>query len=215
MRITPFNNTNFTSRNSTIRYADDMVRHVNNLFPRISSTLVEDYANAPKFQKVVDAIIFDNIFNMRTAKMVLFDDAERLIDAADAFILPVKSYKRGNCSESAALSAITAKVNGIKKAFVAKLFSSVDGDVRDQDHMVLMVEDKKPYVIDAWLGFADYLPEAFLRYKKEFARHFDIREGEKLFFLRDEDDYSKFLNHNFENAFIKEVLNRYPEIKMK
>ena len=35
-------------------------------------------------------------------------------------------------------------------------------------------EEKKPYVIDAWFGFADYIPNAIKRYQKEYQKYFDL-----------------------------------------
>lgn len=215
MYIAPLDNYSFTSRNKVIRRADDIARHVNKKFPRISSTIVADYSHADEFRNVVNAIIYDNIISLRSEEAILFDDAETLMAAADSFILPVKKHKRGNCFESAALSALTAKANGINKVYLAKLLSKIGGNVRDQDHAVLLVNGTKPYVIDAWLGFADYVPEAFLKYKKEFSYHFDIREGEKLFFKKNNGDFSRFLNYKFNNKFIKALLNRYPELRIK
>ena len=94
-----------------------------------------------------------------------------------ALIKPVERYRLGNCGESAQLAAITAKINGIKDCHITHLYSANGEDI---DHAVLYVNDKKPYIIDAWLGFADYVPNILNRYKNEYNDNFYIEPDEKI-----------------------------------
>ena len=45
MQVDNKNSIRFTSRNATIRFADDIVRKVNNEFPRISASRVDDFSS--------------------------------------------------------------------------------------------------------------------------------------------------------------------------
>jgi len=215
MQVKLINDKTFGARNPQIVYADKMVRHINNTYPRISSTLIAGYGNVDKFNNLENAIIYDIFYCVRARRWTMFWEAERVIDAVSSFIEPVKKYKRGNCGESAHLSAIFANVNGIKNYHIAGLYSKGEKGLCDQDHQVLVVDDKKPYIIDAWLGFADYIPNAFLRFKNEFGKYFDINEGEKFILKETNDSYDQFLNVPFNDDFINEILKKYPEIKMR
>ena len=199
--VTPFN-LNFKSRNKTIRFADDIARHVNKCYPRISSSLTDDFVNICGFRN------FKKRINRRTEQYLRyeisekFNEADNFIGKIIAFVKPVKKYKLGNCGESAQLSAIVSKVNGLKNCYVACLKKATGEDL---DHSVLLVNDKKPYIIDAWLGFADYLPNAFKRYKNEFSYHFGINETDKLAFRELKSDYTDVLNPDFSKTQINKI----------
>ncbi len=208
MQIHPLNNTNFQSRNSTIRFADDVARHVNKCYPRISSSLTDDFVNINAFRKFKKRINADTEYLLRTDISDEFADAENFIGKILAFVKPVKKYKLGNCGESAQLSAIVAKVNGLKDCYISSL---VTKNGKDLDHSVLYVNDKKPYIIDAWLGFADFVPNALSKYKNEFEFHFDIKEGEKMTFKKLETDYTDVLNKDFTKTQINKIKKIFPE----
>ena len=95
-------------------------------------------------------------------------------------VLPkyVSERKRGNCDESAKLALIAAKVNNINDSKLGLLFS-LDSK-KYLDHIVLCVQNEgNPYIIDPWLGFADFLPNAIQRYKNEYNYHFDLNGNPK------------------------------------
>ena len=132
-----------------------------------------------------------------------------------AIIKPVKHLKIGNCGESSLLSAIIAKTNGIKNCYPATIKSPY-GD--SFDHAVLYVADEKPYIIDAWLGFADYLPEAIQRYTKDFHDNFDFEkfETEKMIFCSADYLYCfNFFEHNFTKSNISQIIQKYPNFLIK
>lgn len=89
-----------------------------------------------------------------------------------AIVDPIKEMRYGNCGESAFLSIICAKINRLKNVQIASLYSP--GDYNYDHAVVLINKDKKPYILDAWLGFADYLPNAIKRWQNEFKHHFDF-----------------------------------------
>ena len=207
MQVNTPHNINFQSKNKTIRFADDIARHVNKCYPRISTSLIDDFVNVQcfrNFKKRINARTED----MRTDISENFDNAENFIGKILAFVKPVKKLKLGNCGESAQLATIIAKVNGIKNCYIASLKTTKN---KNLDHSVIYVNDKKPYIIDTWLGFADYVPGAFSRYRSEYHNHFDIQEGDKLTFKKLKNDYTKVLNQDFSRSQINKIKNIFPE----
>ena len=178
-----YRNINFTSKDPKIREADDIARKVNKAYPRSSQSIIYDYPNSYKFPNVVKRYT-NKMLDLRNEQSNLSYDFYSNEDDVleDLKIQPflVKKYRLGNCQESAELSALAAKINGITDFHLAYLDSTETGDL---DHAVLLVNpDKKPYIIDSWLGFADYVPKAIERYKSEYGYHFDLdgSDAEKI-----------------------------------
>lgn len=201
-------NTSFKSRNKTIRFADDIARHVNKCYPRISSSLTDDFVNICAFRRVKLKLNDLTEHLLRYDISEAFGEADNFIGKILAFVKPVKKYKLGNCGESAQLSAIVAKVNGLKNCHIASLKTKIG---KDLDHSVLYVKDKKPYIIDAWLGFADYTENAMQRYENEFRHHFDIKKDDKLKFQELKSDYTEVLNSDFTRSQINKIKKLFPE----
>ena len=200
---------NFTARNPKIRFADDIARHVNKSFPRISSTLIETQKNVKrgKFYGLILSVS-DKIRSVRKEKRERIIKANKLSDFIKAFIVPVRKYNTANCGESAELAAIVAQVNGLKNVTKACLTTSRG---KDMDHAVLMVNDEKmPYIIDAWLGFADTIPNTIQRYKNEFRHCFDGRmiKSKKLKFIKSDYDFDFVINRNLTNSELQ-YLKKY------
>jgi len=208
MQLQNINNTTFSSRNKVIRAADDIARRVNICYPRISSSLTDDFVNIHCFRQFKKNLNDKTENVLRTEISDSFEEADNFIGKIVAFVKPIKKYRLGNCGESAQLSSIVAQVNGIKNCFIASLKTSKG---KDLDHSVLFVNDKKPYIIDAWLGFADYIDNAFLRYKKEFGIHFNAKPNDKLVFKKLETDYTEVLNKDFTRAQINKIRRLFPE----
>ena len=74
----------------------------------------------------------------------------------------------------AILSFIAAKVNGLVNC---KLSYLTYPRGYDYDHSVLLIDDEKTYIIDSWLSFAGYVPNAIKRYQKEFNNFFDFKKA--------------------------------------
>ena len=182
----------FNARNSTIRFADDIVRKVNKEYPRVSVTKLESLNNSKKFSLLLNEL-WEATANMRGLIRGSYTNSMTFANEIRAFLLPIKFTRLGNCKESAQLAFIAAKANGIKNCKMAYL-ESPDGF--DYDHAVVLVKGKKPYVIDAWLGFADYIPKAIERYQKEFRNCFDFDNAktEKMLVKEDFGLLQNFLN---------------------
>lgn len=174
------NNQTFTSRNSVIRRADDIARRINKVYPRISSSNVEDRMMERGFEKELAAPIRFKLMHLRYRVNMNIKAAKSYLEKIKVLPDAVLDMKVGNCAESAELAALAAKVNGIKNFSIRSVRGSDDVDF---DHDVVYVRDRKPYIIDAWLGFADYLDGALERFKKDFGCHFDMNDDTKVFFL--------------------------------
>ena len=204
----PIYSKSFQSRNKTIRFADDIARHVNNCYPRISSTKVECFDNFSKFPNLEPNLMQIIIEHIRKPKHILFNENNSFYENIKAFIAPVKKSKFGNCGESAELAAIVAKLNGIKDCHIATLVK--DGE--EVDHSVLLVNGKRPYIIDAWLGFADYVPNAIRRYKSEYNKMFNFKESDNVAVATDWDNaYVYFLKDDFTRKQTNKLRRMFPE----
>ena len=204
-----YNSLYFASRNKVIRRADDIVRCVNSQYPRISSSNIGDFSCSDKFEKLLTKL---NKLSDRIREVMFNLEKKAVTDEDKLSALPyiVKMFKMGNCGESAILSAIAARVNGLKNFSIAKVCSSHNGDL---DHSVVIVRGKNPYVLDAWLGFADYLPQAVQKYKGEFSYHFNFsnKEDEKISFV----PYYDFRSSLIMNTPKKQFVSEFKELKIK
>lgn len=213
MRVNPIDNTPFQSRNKTIRFADDIARRVNKCYPRISASKLICFENSLYYNNYIDNLAFIIRHGMRFMKDEMYDNSESFYEKIKALIKPVERYRLGNCGESAQLAAITAKINGIKNCHITHLYSASGEDI---DHAVLYVNDKKPYIIDAWLGFADYVPNILSRYKNEYNYNFYIEQDEKITFCsKIDDEYTDFLKDDFTRKQTNKLRKIYPNLFIK
>ena len=200
------------SRNKTIRYADDMARKVNVLYPRISASKVDCMKNIDKFKNLPDRIW--NYTNcMRSFRYEDFEQYKTFQKKIMVLLEYIKAYRAGNCCESADLGMLIAKANGIDNCEKVCL---VTPSLKEYDHAVVLVKDKKPYIIDTWLGFADYLPKAIERYQKDFRHCFDFDKlGTEKMHTKKVSDLlytNKFLNKKFSENELNILKETYPEL---
>lgn len=213
MKVQAIDNTPFKSRNQTIRFADDIARHVNKCYPRISSTNVESFVNICAFRNLKKRLNADMGNKLRAEISHYYDSADNFMEKILAFIKPIKKYKLGNCGESAQLAAIVAKINGIKDCHIAQICNH---EAKDLDHSVLFVNDKKPYIIDCWLGFADYAPNALNKYKTLYNKIFKLKDNNQLtFYTNINDEYTDFLKDDFTRSQINKLRRIYSELYIK
>ena len=201
MKLNSIDNINFSSRNPDIRKANDLVRCVNNLFPRTSTT------KCPTLLSCVHLNIIRSELKLKTNDESVFNRCSLLMDL-------IKKYKVGNCGESSFLAKIVAECNGIKNTRRASLYYKDE----NCDHSVLYVNNnKKPYIIDCWLGFADYVPKAFERFAGEYINF--INEGnnfnKNLLNFRFHNNRYNFVDEAFSEDLIKQILDKYPELSLK
>jgi len=201
----------FRARNANIRFADDLARHVNKNFPRLSSTKYESLSRSDLYKDTIQKLM-EKIQLMREDMYIKFLSAYGdYISKSVIMTKTIKKNKLGNCHESAILGEIVAKVNGIRNCFVASLKPKT-GNIKDSlDHAVLYVDSMKgAYVIDPWLGFADYVPKALEKYRSEYAHMFDFKKfnTEEMYF----DILTKKTPLNPEQS--KRIENLLPDLKL-
>jgi len=209
-------NINFTSRNITIRKADEIARRINTTFPRVSQTIVRDFKHIDE-HRYVKIKLNDKTRQMRNLKQSRFFNATHPIQKLIAFLQPIQERKVGNCGDSAQIAAIAAQMNGIKDFAIASLEGK---NGYNFSHAVLLVNDKKPYVIDPWLGFADYLDNASQKYQKDYSQHFDFKKGklQQLVFEPEtykKDEYNRFLRKPISSEDLETLKQLYPQLIVK
>ena len=207
----------FTSRDQTIRFADQIARNVNCNYPIVSSTFIEGFKCIQSSKSARLLVRLSNLIHtVRQVQTSAFKNAKTFDEKLFALINPIKNLKLGNCSEVTELTTLSAKANGIENAQMRRLVSP-NGDF--YDHVVTYVGGEKPYIIDAWAGFADYVPKAIERYQKDFRRHFNFKlfDTEKIVFQEVPKGFNitEFLNKKFTNEELKILKTNYPELIIK
>ena len=176
MRITTDTNTNFTSRNLTIRQAEEIGKRVNNAFPMQSSSKFR--AMRKDSDDIFVHLAFKNLNKkIKLMRDYLIEKGEQTSDFVKKFQIYTSSIRKnkvGNCAESATLTAVAAKANGIKGAYVATLASGN----KHIDHDVVFINAEKPYIIDTWLGFADYEQNAIKRWQGEYKKFLNAEDSD-------------------------------------
>ena len=211
MIINNIGNINFSARNKTIRRADDIARLVNREFPRVSATNLAGLKHVDSFKNCHQKLrraIFD-LRDLMAKKFSLSNNFEEMLDAV---VEPIRLSKKGNCGESARLAFLAAQANGIKNCKVVGL---IGPDYESYDHRVVLVNDKKPYIIDSWLGFADYVPNAIKRYQKEYRHHFDFNEYNKEKMIIDYYMNDKYFKEALSEEDLVVLNEKYPRLKLR
>ncbi|MBO7673090.1 hypothetical protein J6S88_06765 [bacterium] len=178
------NNVSFKARNIEIRRADDIARLVARKYPMLSTSKLGGLHMAPLYEKALKKA--DEYLSLTRAEIfgVLnpFNNSTNSDEKILNFLKILKRTKIGNCSEMCDLGMIFAYLKNIKNIHLVHI-RNIAGEYLD--HVTLYVENgKKPYIIDPWLGFADYVPETLIRYKSEFKNIFmlDKFSDTNLFF---------------------------------
>lgn len=208
MKINANTNMSFQSRSSTIRFADDIARRVNKEYPRISSTRLECLPNIVNHEDILPEL-WERIADMRSDISRSMFKQTSVISKVKTILKLIKSQRVGNCNESSFLALVAARANGIKNCRVSYV-ASPSG--YNYDHSVVLVEDEKPYIIDSWLGFADYVPNAIKRYQKDFRNCFDFRQANTDEMVIKEDYINVFssLNEEFNKKELRKLRKIVP-----
>ena len=163
--------TSFKSRNYEIRRADDLAREISKRYPMLSSSKISSLPHSVAFSDAIDRL-HNKLNKTRINSIKALSSFNLFSDIASKdkilnFLKIMKKDKLGNCAEMTKLAMIFTFLRNIKDTCVADIKNSADEHL---DHIILYVDNgKKPYVIDPWLGFADYLSNAIQRYKSEYS----------------------------------------------
>ena len=187
-------NISFQARSPRIREAEKICRYVTSEFSSISASKMRSFDSVAKESRFPKAIsrIQNNIENLIRIPAIEHKDVfkfyQYIVDA-------VKKHKVANCGELSSLACLIGWVNNFKPIeahlyAVSKKYgrrNSIDHSniLLPLDGEVIKGEDlysnmKKVLVIDPWLGFVDFAPNAELRYKNEFSKFLYIPEEAKL-----------------------------------
>ncbi len=175
----------YSNVNSSIQFADHIARRVNNVYPRMSISKYETFSSSKNFTNLM--LRLDEDLNWIRYKFSDFskDKKGNYLSQWKYLVDLIKKYKFGNCIESANLSEIAARVNGINDCQIATINAITKNKTSvSLDHAVLLVNGKKPYIIDTWLGFADTIPNAFYRFQHEFAKQMGLEKNSKFLPLK-------------------------------
>ena len=216
MRITTDTNTNFTSRNLTIRQAEEIGRRVNNAFPMQSSSKFR--AMRKDSNDIFVHLAFRNLNKkIKLMRDYLIEKGEQTSDFVKKFQIYTSSIRKnkvGNCAESATLTAVAAKANGIKGAYVATLASGN----KHIDHDVVFINAERPYIIDTWLGFADYEQNAIKRWQGEYKNFLNAEDSDlkNIRVVRHKDiGCPRSTDKELTPAEINKLKKLYPELVLK
>jgi len=206
---------NFKSRNADIRFADRIAREVNVRFPTLSLSKTNRYNNrskVPKFHQG-ESKVYGKMqeFYDALGELFAFNRSKRNYTILNEYMKIIEKYKMANCIEQSLLALIIAKCSGLKNCSIRGLYGKENGWL---DHAVVYVKDKKnPYIIDPWLGFADYLPKAFEKYKGEY-KNFFIRMffKEKDMYFEPKDEISLFMDKMLTPNSIEKLSKKRPEL---
>ena len=224
MQISYINKQNFNSRNITIREADNLAREVKKMFPSVSYSKLLKFDNYKLLKKSSDVQPLRNIKNKILILREYLTDMSKCNQTKDIdylIVLPdlVKKHKVANCGELSNITFLIAKCRDIKNCSLRLL---ADKFGIDMDHSVVYVNDKKPYIIDPWLGFADYVPEAIKRYNCEFRKFINFNNDKfvnKLIFSppEDLDTFSMIPDYNINLCFDDKlrIVKKYPQFFVK
>ena len=201
-------NLSFKSRSAAIRKADDFARKVKNTVPLLSSTKMYRLNSHKKRPWVTENLDGDILY----VRYCLRESCLYTGEESDSNILkPILEYKAGNCFESSVLGLMAAKANGIKNCRIAH-FQNKDG--QSIDHAFILVDCEKPYIIDTYFGFADYIPEAIKKYKSEY-NIFKVEDYANLKIVSNNYLLAKLLNMIDSQTAKKEVETLCPQLILK
>lgn len=218
----------FQRKSPELRFADEVMRRANQIFPRVSSSklhnriieLSDTVEIQPKYVDFVNREIKKCRF-LREFRPRWTNNSSEYIKRV---LADLKYYKLANCDESSTLGKIALALNGIP-SIQAALCVYKDGVAsKIVDHAFDLVHlkegsvlsdvkgfGKDSYVVDLWKDSVDYSSNAFQQYETEFPSDF----------LPDIEDMSLSLGislkYDFEisESTLNEIKQNYPELVIK
>ena len=161
--------TSFKSRNYEIRRADDLAREISKRYPMVSSSKLSSLPHSEAFPEQIDNL-HNRLLKTRANTIRALSSCNFELTPKDKilkFLEIIKKDKLGNCAEMTNLAMVFTFLRNIKDTCIADIKNSAEEHL---DHNVLYVDNgKRPYIIDPWLGFADYPSNAIQRYKSEYS----------------------------------------------
>ncbi len=202
---------NFTSRNPDIRLADAIVRQANLSYPRLSYIKLEKSPYKKDFKAAIERV-GGKLVEVRELSSIELWEKQSALKAIKNIMKWIKELKAGNCGESAELAALAARVNGFKNIKIGSIKSKLG---RSLDHAVLVIDNKNPIIIDAWLGFADYVPNALQKYQNEYKKYFgNLKSNDKMILGKNRNLDLRFFD-KINEVSIRKLRKAFPELVIK
>lgn len=174
----------FTARNADIRLADDIIRRVNQEFPKLSPSRI--YYNLSGQRQILakqTKSMIEKSEIIKDFRKIRPNYKTQPANYIKHLLWSIKTYKLGNCGESASLAKIGLMANGIENATKVSLYGYFSPNKRVKlDHSFVIVNlakdavlgkpetyGNKAYVVDLWDGFVDDVAKAFKRFEAEYS----------------------------------------------
>ena len=184
MRINSINTTNFQSRNAQLRKLDNIVRTVNKEYPTISVNKYAHFYKAPDFVYKnffgdLDDKFYHNVRCPLEGIITLKGPLEYFRSATER----LKTHRLANCNELTDLANVIFAMNGIK-TYKTTLEPGIDHvclithkdqskSLKDISLLCARNEARQLHdiiVIDPWLNFADYAPNAVRKFENDYIK---------------------------------------------
>lgn len=168
MMINNYSYTPFTGRASIIKDADKICRIVNSDFPHLSPYLSWHQYHQPYTHYQAFIPYWSKLDDLREATKA----TDTAYDYYDVLIKKLKNNKCANCGELSDIVYLKCKNKNFEDVKCVQLggISPVYKKRKEKyDHIAVMFRHKgKDIVIDPLFGFADFLPNALVKYKTIF-----------------------------------------------
>lgn len=223
MQIQPTQNIAFTARNRELRYADKIMRNMLNNYPSVSTSKPDFYITSRKNPEFINSAMFlaNGLLRYnRSLRSCAFPRYFTEIVARDT-----KETKVANCGELAVLSRAAFLANGfdnVKIVFLKLIedFGKIGKQETDIDHCFLLVNrgnkarlnntksiDKHAIIVDAWLGFVDYINSGLSRYESLFMKGLKKGRHKKQKFILKQQEFPISKSDTCEN-----FKKKFPEL---
>ena len=167
MNISFYPSNNFTGRASIIKEADQICRSVNNKFPHSSPYMDWNKYHQPVEHYQAFIPLWKKLDEMRNATM----KTDTAYDYYDVLIQKMQKFKCANCDDLCDIVYLKCKNKNYENVRFVQL-AGVNPDTNKKvmyDHIAIEFTHKgKKVLIDPLFGFADFVPNCFLKYKGIF-----------------------------------------------
>lgn len=227
MNITS-SNISFTSTNREIIKNSQKVLHIiSSEFPAISGTKISEFNCAQGNQQFQD---FARIINNRIRNFIRNPVWKEHNKGSEATYLTlingIKKHRVANCADFSKIWNLLAKLNGIQsipaEIHLVSPENNLAGRIDHAIHIINLGKDdfiklekltklKNILIVDPWLGFVDYAPNAELKFKYDFAKFFKIPEDFSLMlnsYTHSEPEVSENAINFFKKNFPQFIINK-------
>lgn len=186
-------NNSLISHKNILKETEKICRIINSEFPAISSTKISEFHCAEN--NLTFQTFANNVY--KRIRELIRDPIWKGYKEGDEQIFylnlvnGIKHHKIANCADYSKLCNLICGINGIQSQKAEMLLVKSDGRMGEMiDHAIHVISSNgkdikmnklsklnNVLIIDPWLGFADYAPQAEARFKSDFHKFFKIPDG--------------------------------------